>query len=152
MTADDSFTIARPPDGFKLYEARDGRFSERLGPYFVKGRGTGLAMGFRVLDHHTNRNGVAHGGALMAFADTLCGNVAARAADYASATVSLNGSFLRPVPAGAWVDGAAHVLRVGRRSVFLRAELAANGVLSFTAEGIWQRMDPRPRGDAKEEK
>lgn len=147
----DPFTIARPPDGFKLYQTRDGRFSERLGPYFVRGRGLGLVMGFRVLDRHANSNGVAHGGALMAFADTLCGNIAARAADYVSATMTLNSSFLRPVPVGAWVDGRAEAVKTGGRSVFLRAELAVDGVPAFTADGIWQRIEPRPRGAPREE-
>ena len=145
MAGDDPFALARPPGGFRLYEARDGRFSARLGPYFIKGRGSELAMGFRVLDRHTNRNGVAHGGALMAFADTLCGNIAARAADYATATAALNCHFLRPATAGAWVEGRAEALKTGRRAVFLRAELAVDGALAFTAEGIWQRIEPRPR-------
>lgn len=147
-TAADPFALARPPGGFKLYQARDGRFSERLGPYFVKGRGTELTMGLRILDRHANRNGVAHGGALMAFADTLCGNIAARAADYVSATVSLHSNFLRSVPLGAWVEGRARALRTGKRCIFMRAELAADGALAFTADGVWQRIDPRPRATA----
>ena len=149
--SEDPFALANPPDGFKPYEARDGRFSARLGPYFIEGRGVGLVMGFRVLERHTNRNGVAHGGALMAFADTLCGNIAARAVDYTTATVSLHASFLRPAPVGAWVEGRARALRTGRRNVFLRADLTAGGMLAFTAEGVWQRIDPRPRGAAREE-
>ena len=133
---------ARPPEGFKLYETRDGRFSERVGPYFLKGRGTDLVMGFRVLEHHANRNGVAHGGALMAFADTLLGNVAARAADYIAATATLNTSFLRPAQVGAWVEGHAEVLKAGKRAIFVRCALTADGELAFTAEGIWQRITP----------
>lgn len=149
--AADPFALARPPGGFKLYDARDGRFSAALGPYFVKGRGTELTMGLRILDWRANRNGVAHGGALMAFADTLCGNIAARASDYPSATVSLHSSFLRPVPLGAWVEGRARALRAGRRCIFMRAELTADGALAFTAEGVWQRIDPRPAGRAARE-
>ncbi len=150
-TIDDPFTIARPPHGFKLYEARDGRFSERIGPYFVTGRQLDLIMGFRVLERHANRNGVAHGGALMAFTDTLCGNIAARAADSISATVSLNTQFMRPVRVGAWVEGRARALKAGKRTIFLRAELTADGVLAVTADGIWQRIRPRTNA-APEEK
>ena len=74
---EDPFTVARPPGGFKLYETRDERFSERLLPYFVKGR--------------------------------------------------------------------ADVLRAGRRNLFVRAELAVDGVLAVTAEGVWKRIQLRPQ-------
>ena len=74
---EDPFTVARPPGGFNLYETRDERFSERLSPYFAKGR--------------------------------------------------------------------ADVLRAGRRNLFVRAELAVDGVLAFTAEGVWKRIQLRPQ-------
>ena len=107
LASEDPFAVARPPDDFKLYETRDGRFSERLAPCFVKGRGRDPATGFRVLDRHTDRNGVAHG--------------------------------------GAWADGRADALKAGRRNLFVRAELAVDGVLAFTAEGVWKRIQLRPQ-------
>ena len=63
----------------KVYESRDGMFSDRIGPYFIKGRYPDVIMGIRILDHHSNLNGVSHGGLLMAFVDTIGGYIAAKA-------------------------------------------------------------------------
>ena len=44
-----------------------------------------------------------------------------------------------------FVKGRADVLRAGRRNLFVRAELAVDGVLAVTAEGVWKHIQLRPQ-------
>ncbi len=132
---------ADAPEDFKIYETRDGLFSNRTGPYFIKGRFPDAVMGVRILEHHCNLNKVAHGGLLMSFVDTVIGRTAAAASQHLCATASLTSHFLRPVPVGSWVEGRAQVLKLGKRAVFLRGDLTIDDELVFSAEGLWQRIN-----------
>ena len=75
MYTEEYIDQANAPKKFKLYESRDGMFTDRIGPYFIKGRYPDVTMGIRILEHHSNMNGVSHGGLLMAFCDTLGGYI-----------------------------------------------------------------------------
>ena len=136
----DPLIVGRPPAGFKVYETRDGLFSSRTGPYFIKGRHPDTVLGVRILDHHCNVFGIAHGGLLMSFCDTVLGRAAAAATREMHATASLTTHFIRPVALGAWLEGRATVLKAGGRTVFLRADLTVDGEIAVSAEGLWQRI------------
>ena len=60
-----------------------------------------------VQDHHSNRNGVMHGGAMMAFADSLGGTAASQnlTQDQRTTTVESKTNFLRAVPLGQRITG-----------------------------------------------
>jgi len=146
---DDVLARAQAPEGFKVYETRDGLYSAHNGPFFIKGRFPDAVMGVRILDRHSNLNKVAHGGLLMSFIDTVIGRTAAAAAADICATASLTTHFLRPVPLGSWVEGRAEALKTGKRAVFLRAELTCDGELALTAEGLWQRITVPGRNKLK---
>ena len=132
---------ANAPDDFKLYESRDGMFSDIIGPYFIKGRYPNVTMGIRILEHHSNYNGVSHGGLLMAFVDTIGGYIAAKAGEGPSVTANFNANFMRPAPVGAWIEGTGKALKTGRKAIFIRVELTLKKKLVFTAEGIWQKIN-----------
>ena len=132
---------ANAPEGFKLYESRDGMFTDRIGPYFIKGRFPDAIIGIRIFEHHSNLNGVAHGGLLMAFVDTIGGYTAAKAGESASVTANFNANFIRPVPLGSWSEGKGKALKAGRKAVFIRVELALEEKIVFSAEGIWQKIN-----------
>ena len=132
---------ANAPDDFKLYESRDGMFSDRIGPYFIKGKYPNVTMGIRILEHHSNYNGVSHGGLLMAFVDTIGGYIAAKAGEGPSVTANFNANFMRPAPVGAWIEGTGKALKTGRKAIFVRVELTFKKKLVFTAEGIWQKIN-----------
>jgi len=132
----------RPPPGFKDYETRDGMYSSRIGPYFIKGRYPDAVLGVRIGEQHCNLNRVAHGGLLMSFCDTVLGRAAAAATQATCVTASLTSHFIRPVPIASWVEGRAEVLKAGKRAVFLRADLTVDGEIVFSAEGLWQRINP----------
>lgn len=139
---------ANAPDDFKLYESRDGMFSDRIGPYFIKGKYPNVTMGIRILEHHSNYNGVSHGGLLMAFVDTIGGYIAAKAGEGPSVTANFNANFMRPAPVGAWIEGTGKALKTGRKAIFIRVELTLKKKLVFTAEGIWQKIN-REKGILK---
>ena len=114
MYKEEYISKANIPKDFKLYESRDGMFTDRIGPYFIKGRFPKAILGIRIFEHHSNLNGVAHGGLLMAFVDTIGGYTAAKAGEGPSVTANFNANFIRPVPLGAWVEGKGKALKVGR--------------------------------------
>ena len=132
---------ANAPEGFKLYESRDGMFTDRIGPYFIKGRFPDAIIGIRIFEHHSNLNGVAHGGLLMAFVDSIGGYTAAKAGASASVTANFNANFIRPVPLGSWIEGKGKALKAGRKAVFIRVELTLDEKIVFSAEGIWQKIN-----------
>lgn len=65
---------------------------------------------------HGNRNGVMHGGAILAFADTLGGVAAALNLREGEATTTLESkaNFLRAIPLGSRITGRCEPLHRGR--------------------------------------
>lgn len=69
-----------------------------------------------VTEAHTNRNGVMHGGAIMAFADNLGGmaTIINIREDQATTTMESKTNFLRPIPVGDTLTGVATPIHKGR--------------------------------------
>ena len=134
---------ANAPNDFKVYETRDGKFSSRIGPYFLKGKKPNVTFGIRIMQHHTNLNGVAHGGLLMAFLDTVGGHIAASISGEPSVTAMFNSSFLRPVPLGTWAEATAKVLKNGNKAVFVRATMTVEESVVCSVEGLWQKINKK---------
>ncbi|MCX7645110.1 MAG: PaaI family thioesterase [Rhodobacteraceae bacterium] len=67
---------------------------------------------------HGNRNGVMHGGAILAFADTLGGVAAALNLRQGEATTTLESkaNFLRAIPLGSRITGRCEPLHRGRKT------------------------------------
>lgn len=71
-----------------------------------------------VRPEHGNRNGVMHGGAIMAFADSLGGTAAAvnLAEGQRTTTLESKTNFLRAIPIGDRITGRCEPLHKGRRT------------------------------------
>ena len=134
---------AAPPDGFVLSEGR-GPFTTHNGPVYHKVEGGIFRQGFRVLAHHCNGHGIAHGGWLSAFTDGVLGAAVWRDTKAPSVTLRLNVDFLDMVRPGEWVEGVAHVTRATRTLAFARAELVCGSRKVITAEGVFKLMKTRP--------
>jgi uncharacterized protein (TIGR00369 family) len=132
-----------PPEGFVLSEGR-GPFTTHNGPVYHKADGGIFRQGFRVLAHHCNGHGIAHGGWLSAFGDGVLGAAVWRETKAPSVTLRLNVDFLDMVRPGEWVEGVAHVTRATRTLAFARAELVSGGRKVLTAEGVFKLMKTRP--------
>ncbi|EAR51173.1 Phenylacetic acid degradation-related protein [Oceanicola granulosus HTCC2516] len=97
---------------------------------------------------HGNRNGVMHGGAIMAFTDTLGGVAAAKnlAGGARTTTLESKTNFLRPVPLGSRITGRCVPLHKGRKtSIWQTTVLRADGkVAAITTQ---TQMTLPPGGD-----
>lgn len=130
------------PPGF-LPVAPRNPFAKLLGPIYEKTDDEGFRHGFRVSDKHLNAAGIAHGGMLMTFADILMGQAIRRSDAFPAVTVRMTTDFTAPARLGDWVDGTGRTTRVTRSMVFVEAEIAVNGRLSLTANGLFQRLGRR---------
>jgi uncharacterized protein (TIGR00369 family) len=112
------------PDGFApLPDA--GAFVDHVGPVFV--RDADGVVGVRVEDRHLNPAGTAMGGFLATLVDVSIGRAVRADAegDATVATVSLTTDYLRPGPAGAWLEARCEVERLGGSLAFVDCSLRA---------------------------
>jgi acyl-coenzyme A thioesterase PaaI-like protein len=126
------------PAGWRAAEQFDP-FEAHLGPYFERTVESGREFAFLVDDRHTNRQGVAHGGALLTFADACLGYAIWDATDRAPCvTVSQQSNFLASAVAGDLVTCRPAIVRKTREIVFIRADFCVGEKIVFTATAIWK--------------
>ncbi len=142
--ADYNFTPLPParavaaPAGWRVAEQFDP-FEAFLGPYFERVSGGVREFAFIVDDRHTNAAGVAHGGALMTFADACLGYALWDATDRAPCvTVGQQTSFLSAAAVGEVIVCRPEVVRKTREIVFMRADFKAGDRIVFTASAVWK--------------
>lgn len=126
------------PSNFKPYKTYEGKFADHVGPYYIKNRFPKTIFGTFISEKHSNLNNVAHGGFLMAFADSIGGFVAYNTVKKSIVTINLNSCFLRPVNVGSWLEGKGVIKKFGKRLVFVEIELMVDKRTVFTSSGIWQ--------------
>jgi acyl-coenzyme A thioesterase PaaI-like protein len=133
-----------PPPGWRLAQQFDP-FEASLGPYFERTNGT-HEFAFLIDDRHTNAQGVAHGGALLTFADACLGYAIWHATDRGPCvTISQQTSFLSAAVAGDLVTCRPQVVRKAREIIFMRADFRVGDRIVFTATAIW-RIWPKVGG------
>jgi uncharacterized protein (TIGR00369 family) len=126
------------PDGWQPAEQFDP-FEAWLGPYFERRVGGAREFAFVVDDRHTNAQGVAHGGALLTFADAALGYALWDATDRAPCvTVSQQSSFMSPALEGELVTCKPEVVRKTREIVFIRGDFRVGDRVVFSANAIWR--------------
>ena len=126
------------PSKFNLYKTIEGKFASHIGPYYVKNKFPNTIFGVYVDEHQSNLNKVAHGGFLMAYADSVGGHLAYNTVKQSIVTVNLNSNFIRPVPIGSWLEAHGIVKKYGKRVVFVEIEMFIKNKLVFSSSGIWQ--------------
>lgn len=89
---------------------------------------------------HVNQRGVAHGGLLMTFADSVLGLCAWTACPPATwcVTVAQQSNFLRAVHTGDLVEVTPQVLRAARSMIFVRGDFFVKDEIVFTAQSAWK--------------
>jgi len=130
------------PDGFAPIRF-GGRFNDHIATVYRRGEGVDAVHGFHAEDRHENPNGIMHGGMLMAFVDTIMGELAQLVAQRATATISLNVDFVAGMPLRGWVEGRARVVRLTNSLAFMAGEATHDGKILISASGIW-RVFNRP--------
>ena len=126
------------PTGYKLYKTIEGKFASHIGPYFVKNKFPYTIFGTYVQNYHSNLNEVAHGGFLMAYADSIGGYYAYNTVKKSIVTINLNSNFIRPVPVNSWLEAKGNIKKYGRRLVFVNIDMHIKKKLVFSSTGIWQ--------------
>ena len=142
--ADYNFTPLKPardvevPRSWRLAEQFDP-FEAYLGPYFHRIVDGVHEFAFIVDDRHTNADDVAHGGALLTFADAALGYALWDATDRAPCvTVSQQSNFLSPAKVGDLIACRPEIVRKTREIVFMRADFRVGEKIVFTATAIWK--------------
>lgn len=129
--------VAAPP-GWRYADQFDP-FEAYLGPYFDRIVDGAHEFAFFVDDRHTNAAGIAHGGALLTFADAALGYALWNATDRAPCvTVSQQSNFLSPANVGDLIVCRPEVVRKTREIVFMRADFKAGDRTIFTAAAVWK--------------
>ena len=126
------------PKGFKVYKTIEGKFAHHIGPYYLKNKFPNTVFGTHILNLHSNLNEVAHGGFLMALADSVGGYFAYNTVKKPIVTVNLNSNFLKYVPINSWLEARGNVIKKGKRLVFVDVNMYMGKHLVFTASGVWQ--------------
>ena len=127
-----------PPAGWQPAEQFDP-FEAYMGPYFDRFKDGQREFAFYIDDRHTNAAGVAHGGALMTFADAALGYALWDATDRAPCvTVSQQTSFQSAATVGDLITTRPEVVRKTREIVFMRADFKVADRVVFTATAIWK--------------
>ena len=123
------------PDGFAALDD-PGAFVEHIGPVLAH---PGGALGLRADDRHRNRSGAVMGGVLATLADVGFSQAIRADLDGESgvATVSLSVDFLRPAPAGSWLQTATRVERRGKSLAFADCSVTADGEEVVRARAVF---------------
>jgi uncharacterized protein (TIGR00369 family) len=129
--------VAAPP-GWRHADQFDP-FEAYLGPYFERMYEGTREFAFVIDDRHTNAQGVAHGGALLTFADAALGYAIWEATDRGPCvTVSQQSNFLSSAVAGDLITCRPEVVRKAREVIFMRADFKVADRIVFTATAIWR--------------
>ena len=134
--------MSTAPEGFEPHSSSP--FFDAVGPVWVDRRGETPAFGMYIEHRHCNTSGTAHGAILSGLADLTLGHGirATGIGDARLVTASLTIDFAAPVPEGAWIEGAADVQRLTKRSAFANCYLVVDGVRAVRASGVYT-MIPR---------
>ena len=126
------------PAGFKAYKTIEGKFASLIGPYYIKKKLSDTIFGIFIEQKQSNLNNVAHGGFLMAYADSVGGYHAYNIIKKPIVTINLNSNFIRHVPLGSWLIAKGKVKKFGKRLVFVEIEMFIKKKLVFSSSGVWQ--------------
>jgi len=118
---------------------RSSPFLDRSGPFYSKGKGQSLCIGLRVLDHHLNARGLAHGGVLLTMADIALGYAMATAANppISAVTSHLSADFAGSAKLGDWVESRADIQKIGRTLAFANIYLLVGDTRIVRASGVF---------------
>ncbi|MFO1108717.1 MAG: PaaI family thioesterase [Bradyrhizobium sp.] len=132
---------ASPPPGFQPFGVSDG-FIGHNGPYFWRSIEDGsVEFGFQTDARHGNPNGVLHGGAVLAFLDTILGHAVFKGAGKKCATISLDSRFIGTAAPGAWIGGRTTLRNLTRSFAFVDAEAFEGDKLLVTSTAIFRVFD-----------
>ena len=147
MSEDFSYDAAEllasdPPEGFDPIDPTLG-FGGRNGPIFEKIGEGDSTRGFRVLEKHTNKGRICHGGMLMTFADIVAARAVHEVAGFPFVTMRLSTDFVAAGALGSWVEGRARAIPKGKSVAFVEGEITSEGAVLMTFSGMFKLIGKR---------
>ena len=134
-----------PPAGW-THAPQFDPFEAYLGPFFERWVEGAHEFALLLDDRHMNAANVAHGGALMTFADAVLGYCVWDATERAPCvTVSQQTNFLASAVVGELIRCRPVVIRKTREIVFARGDFAVGERPVFTASSIWKVFTAAPK-------
>jgi 1,4-dihydroxy-2-naphthoyl-CoA hydrolase len=123
-------------------------FAQVLGVKFLSATPECVTAEMIVRDDLCTRPAVLHGGAIMAFADTLgaCGTVLNLPQGAGTTTIESKTNFLAPAPVGTKVIGECSALHRGKRTMVWQTRITAaeGGRLIAIVMQTQMVLEPRP--------
>jgi acyl-coenzyme A thioesterase 13 len=138
--------VQQPPGFEPLF--RTSPFLDLLGPFFMSKQEDGtFVVGLRVLPHHANGRGNAHGGLLMTLCDIALGyrTTSSREPRPMLTTASITTDFAGGARIGDWIEAHVDVHKVGARLAFANCYIMRDGERIAHASGVFARTGDRPR-------
>ena len=131
------------PAGFVPY-AEPSPFLDRVGPLYECLDASGLRIGLRVMEHHCNRRGLAHGALLVAVADIALGKTIERLSDpkVSGLSTHLAIDFVRPARQGDWIEARVDYWSAGKRSATANVYLRVGEEVIARANGSFAILQP----------
>lgn len=141
------------PPGFRPV-AIGGEYLKTVGPLHGHWDGERVRLGFRVGERHANVARACHGGMLATFADMQMAVVThyqwPEIAGHYFATINITTDFLAPVPMGAWLEGAADVIRATKSLVFLQGAATVDSAPVLRFNGVYRIGPKRDYADPRD--
>lgn len=118
------------------------RFISHVGPVWRKTVEGRRDVGFIAADQHLNPNGFVHGGMLVTLLDHVVGLACfdAAGADAALSTIQISTMLMRHAERGDFVTARAHVVRMTRSLIFVRAECIVGSEVILAGEVTVKRL------------
>jgi acyl-coenzyme A thioesterase PaaI-like protein len=123
------------------HEAQD--FTERAGPFWMRGDGVDREFGFIVERWHANEKLTLHGGMITTLADVALGAAVSVAAQAIASTVQLQVQFIAAGRVGNFVSCAPQIVRLGSSLVFVRGDVLVHDKIIASASGVWKILKQR---------
>ena len=120
------------------YQPHLDPFEAHLGPFFMREAEGAFEYALLVDNRHMNARGVAHGGALLTFADACFGHAIWKATEAICATVSQQSNFVAAVDEGDFITCRPEVVRKTREIIFIRGDFRVQQKVILTATAIWK--------------
>lgn len=129
--------------GWRVWQS--DAFEQRAGPFYEKLDEKGRPVSaFRAEPRHMNGAGFMHGGCLMTFADGALFTIAREAMNGGhGVTMNLSGDFLDAVRVGQFVEARGEVTRAGRKTIYVRGIVTADGSPALSFTGIIRKVSRR---------
>lgn len=137
-------------DAIRILQERIPPFSQLLGIHFLSASPDQVVAEMLVREELCTTPATLHGGAIMAFADTLgaCWTVLNLQEGFGTTTIESKTNFFGPAPLGTKVRGECAALHRGRRTMAWQTRvISESGRLLALITQTQMVLEPRPAAD-----